>query len=75
MLRYINKEAEMVNLKGTSFLSGVEKLPPRSEKCVREVQGACDFSLILLHLNSLKEFPSSARCMSRNITKQKVRRL
>ena len=56
-LGYLNKEAEMIQIKGMSFLTGVEKPPPRSEKCFREMQGGCNCNLTLFYHNYFKEAP------------------
>ena len=71
-LGYLNKEAEVTNLKGMSFLNGIEKPPPRSEKCFKEVRSVCDVTLTLFFHYSFKEPPSSTLCTSRNNTTWKV---
>ena len=48
-LGFLNNEAEKVELKGTSFLTGIEKTPPRSEKCIEFMQGVYILKYFLLY--------------------------
>ena len=46
-LGYLNKEAETKQLEGSSFLTGIKKSPPRSEKCYQAVMEKGENDLIL----------------------------
>ena len=47
-LGYLNKEAETIQLEGSSFLTGVKKSSQRSEKCYQAVMDKGEHALTLI---------------------------